>query len=190
MLLTALPLQETSEAQRSELAAELDVDGIRQYVIGRDFVVGRPPAESIAWRTERDLAGETMHLMVFVDEIPIGWAGWTPYVGNEVETTTYLVPAAWGTGINPQLKALQWQVCVMAGRRLVITTSADNERSQAAVRKLWPGCPEEQIWAPAVNRYNTAFHVEGPPLGYQPWPDDIVEHCATAVRAIPAAEHV
>ena len=178
--ITAIPLLEITADTRALLIQCLPEESIQQWL----HVEGR---ETIGHREEGDREGKSLHMVFFVNEVPMGWAGWLQYVPHPswVQTTTYLTPSMWGTGLNACAKGLLYKVAVAANIHLIASTQDENMRSRRALEKLWPTQTPWHVWEENRRRWANVFSLSVPPKPYVTWDDAVVESIVQRVRSIP-----
>jgi RimJ/RimL family protein N-acetyltransferase len=124
------------------------------------------------WR--RDLAGESITLVARRDGAIAGWAGLLLEDRRRValETSTFLHPTAWGTGLNTCAKHLQWTIAEELGHhRIVLDIAGDNVRSQASAWKHFPAARVLLLASPAEPEASLVLEVdEAPRPGRRPTP--------------------
>ncbi len=131
-----------------EVAAALDAPGVARFLC-YDEVTDVRWAVSRRWR--RDVAGEAMTLAIRRDGRIVGWTGllMLDELPGELQTSTFLHPNAWGSGINVQAKHVLWTMIELLGRdRLHFSIDARNDRSVAAAWKLFPEAAVVWLAAP------------------------------------------
>lgn len=135
-----------------------------------------------------DLAGASVHVVLLVGGEPVGWAGWLLYPEDSacVESTTYLAPRVWLTGVNLAAKALLWQVADAAVVPLVASVHTENLASLATVR-AWPDVAPALVHEVVKGRDAYVFALDRPPAAALIWPVGVVAAPASdAVRNLPA----
>jgi hypothetical protein len=145
-----------------------------------------PPAAALARRAASDRARTSYHLLVLVAGEPVGWVGWLAYRARPgwLETTTYLAPDLWGSGVNAELKQLAWQSADAAGRQLVASVHIDNHRSMAAMARLWPEAVSQVRFEAHKPRTARVFHLDTPPEAGFSWPAGTVAVHADVLRRL------
>lgn len=116
------------------------------------------------WR--RDLAGEAITLVARRGGEIAGWAGLLleDRHGVALETSTFLHPTAWGTGLNTCAKHLQWAIADALGhRRIVLDIAGDNVRSQASAWKHFPEARVLLLASPAEPEASLVLEVDEAP---------------------------
>jgi hypothetical protein len=91
------------------------------------------------WR--KDLAAEAITFTIRDEARIVGWAGllMTDEVPGALQTSTFLHPDAWGTGLNDRAKQLQWAMTRLLGHEtMLLCIAGSNTRSQAAAWKMFP----------------------------------------------------
>lgn len=175
--LSFVPFVDASSKLLVKLADALDTPGCRR------FMLGGGPHEMVHARQERDRRNQILHTVVMAHNQPVGWCGWARFeLDTElVETITFLAELTWGSGLNTQIKHLQYQVATLGPRPLVFSVNEHNTRSIQALRKLWPSAPSERVWEPGADRYSIVITPTGPPRGYVPWPTALADPLAHSV---------
>lgn len=179
--LTLVELPTASDELLADTAAALDHPELTRWL-------ATSPQDALVARRERDLRGESLHLLLVHRARPLGWAGWLRYppTPSWVETTTFLAPSAWGTGLLDQLAALQWQVAAEAGCTLIASIHRDNLRSIAAHRRCWPDAEMwEECFEPHRPRHAWRLHAHSPPVGYEPLEHPALASWVAALAQIP-----
>lgn len=124
------------------------------------------------WR--RDLAGESITFVARRAGAISGWAGLLleERHGITLETSTFLHPTAWGTGLNTCAKHLQWVMAEALGHhRIVLDIAGDNVRSQASAWKHFPAARVLLLASPAEPEASLVLEVdEAPRPGRPPTP--------------------
>jgi len=143
-------------------------------------------AEAVADREDRDRRAASVHVVPTVDGLPLGWAGWLRYLPEPrwAETTTFLTPPAWGTGLNVAAKGLQYQVARAANIHLVASVHEDNIQSRRAIARLWPSLKAERIWEEPKQRWASRVHLTLPPDPFVSWDPATVDSLAKRVGAV------
>ncbi|HSK51304.1 MAG TPA: GNAT family N-acetyltransferase [Clostridia bacterium] len=125
---------------------------------------------SVRWavcrRWRKDVAGEAMTLIIRKAGRIVGWTGLLPMDGmpNELQTSTFLNPDVWGSGLNVLAKHVLWTATELLGRRrLMFSIDSRNERSQAAAWKLFPNATVIWLAAPSEPGVDVVLEAtEGP----------------------------
>lgn len=174
-----VPFVDAPDELRAELAAQLTGEHIARFL-------GMPPAESIAARVERDRSGESLHLVLIVDGAPAGWVGWLVYPPDRrcVETSTYLAPTWWRSGLNSCAKSLQWAAARVARLPLLASVNVENHRSIAAVERLWPFVEAQVVFEAHRPRTARLYRLEAPPATDLTWPDETVASVAALLAGL------
>jgi hypothetical protein len=97
--------------------------------------------QAVLKRWRRDLGGEAITFVARRNACVVGWAGLllSDEFGGVLQTSTFLHPSAWGTGLNVVAKHVQWAIAEHLGhRRMILEIAGDNARSQSAAWKLFP----------------------------------------------------
>jgi hypothetical protein len=97
--------------------------------------------QAVLKRWRRDLAGEAITLVARRDGLIAGWSGLlvSDEFGGVLQSSTFLHPTAWGTGLNLRAKHVQWTIVELLGHgRMLLEIAGDNLRSQSAAWKLFP----------------------------------------------------
>jgi hypothetical protein len=97
--------------------------------------------QAVVKRWRRDLAGEAITFVARREGRVDGWAGLliSDEFGGVLQTSTFLHPSAWGSGLNLRSKHLQWAIADLLGHgRMLLEIAGDNLRSQSAAWKLFP----------------------------------------------------
>lgn len=156
---------DASDTLLNAVADGLDTPSIREFMIGDD------PHPMIFVRRDHDLERRSVHAVVLCDGQPVGWVGWFRFELDPscVETSTFLMEHVQRTGLNRQLKHLQYQAVLAADRTLVFSVNENNVRSVESLRKQWPVRQEERCWEKGVSWWSTVIRPFGPPVGFVPW---------------------
>lgn len=135
-------------------------------------LAGAPIEPLIAKKLEQDQVAECGYFLLEDSDGPAGFFGWMS-TGEPglLETDTFLAERLWGTGLNKQLKDLQFQVADSLGCALLLAVDAKNTRSAWAVSKCWPEERPERLWSETRKRTELVWRVTTPPDGYQAWDD-------------------
>ena len=179
--LTLLPLAGAGEHTHARLAEALADPRVERWL-------GTPAAVAVGRRMAGDLAGTSVHVVLLVGGEPVGWAGWLRYPEDSacVESTTYLAPRVWRTGVNLAAKALLWQVAAAAGVPLVASVHTENLASLAAMVRAWPDVAPALVHEVVKGRDAYVFALDRPPAVALSWPVELVTALAEAVRNLPA----
>jgi hypothetical protein len=97
--------------------------------------------QAVVKRWRRDLAGEAITLVARRNGAIAGWAGLllSDEFGGVLQTSTFLHPNAWGTGLNVRAKHVQWSIVELLGHgRMLLEIAGDNLRSTSAAWRLFP----------------------------------------------------
>jgi hypothetical protein len=116
------------------------------------------------WR--RDLAGEAMTLVIRRRGAVVGWAGLlvSDTVPAILQTSTFLHPKVWGTGLNVLAKHVQWSMVDLLGRSsMLLEIAGDNARSQSAAWKLFPSARVRQLASPDEPEASLVMEVDQAP---------------------------
>jgi hypothetical protein len=164
-----------------DLAAIMDVAEARlQGTLGQIL-------ETVVARHQR-LGG--MQSLTFVAFDALGQAlGWTGLTAQQPpHTATYLVPEAWGTGLNLWCKSLVWELAMLGNiERVAMSIDERNVRSVRGNRKLFPDSPISTAWDERRQRTSVTIIIDRPPVGYQALDRarrgqlaDLIDRCALA----------
>ena len=121
-----------------ELTAALDTPEVARFLCYDDVTDVR---WAVCRRWRKDVAGEAITLVIRRDGEIVGWTGLLSLDGlpGDLQTSTFLHPKAWGCGINVQAKHVLWAITELLGHnRLLFSIDSSNERSLAALWKLFP----------------------------------------------------
>jgi hypothetical protein len=136
------------EEDVDDVVTALDCPGVAQFLCYDDVT-------SVRWavcrRWRKDLAGDSITLVIRREGRIIGWAGLLALDGmpGDLQTSTFLVPAYWGTGVNIRAKHVLWAMTELLGHeRMLFSIDSNNPRSQAALWKLFPDATVERLAAP------------------------------------------
>jgi len=143
-------------------------------------------------RQARDLDGDSLTLVIYDSEGVAGTVGLLPYEGDPayLETTTFLVPRRFGSGLNRTAKVIQWSLGLMFDRPLLASVNADNGRSRASMRKLYPQGSEQHVFEPWEPRQAVLFPIGGPPYGERSLDQDEQEAVRTLLGDHPALKRL
>ena len=136
------------EEDVDDVVAALDCPDVARFLCYDDVTDVR---WAVCRRWRKDLAGDAITLVIRREGQIVGWTGLLPIEGmpGELQTSTFLHPAAWGTGINLRAKHVLWAITELLGRdRLFFSIDSRNERSQAALWKLFPDAAVVWLAAP------------------------------------------
>lgn len=166
------------------MEAALDVDGVRAVLCRAGGVA--TVAEAVAKRARSDRAGESLTFAAVADGRTVGWAGVLPCDDQDraVQTSTFLHPSVWGSGVNRLAKSLQWETAQALGRYLAIIIDEDNPRSIAAAQKAFPRSTPSRIDGDPVGA--TVFVVSEPPAEYVALNDNEHRSLEVELRGHPA----
>jgi RimJ/RimL family protein N-acetyltransferase len=127
----------------------LDTPEVAQFLCYDDIT-------SVRWavcrRWRKDLAGEAITLVIRQAGRIVGWTGLLTIDGmpGELQTSTFLRPEVWGTGLNVLAKHVLWAATELLGReRLMFSIDSRNVRSQGALWKLFPEATVVWLAAPS-----------------------------------------
>jgi RimJ/RimL family protein N-acetyltransferase len=136
------------EEDIDEVVAALDCPDVARFLCYDDVT-------SVRWavcrRWRKDLAGDSITLVIRRDGRIIGWAGLLTLEGmpGDLQTSTFIVPDFWGTGVNIRAKHVLWAITELLGReRLLFSIDSNNPRSQGALWKLFPDATVVRLAAP------------------------------------------
>jgi len=131
-----------------EVQAALDRPEVAQFLCYDDVTDVR---WAVCRRWRKDVAGEAITMVIRCDGRIIGWTGVLTIDGlpGDLQTSTFLHPDAWGTGVNVKAKHVLWAMTELLGRdRLLFSIDSNNQRSQAALWKLFPDATVVWLAAP------------------------------------------
>lgn len=154
-----------------EVAQAIDCPGVERFLCF-DGVCDVRWAVARRWR--RDLSGESITLVVRGGDRIMGWAGLlgTDDYPDILQTSTFLHPDAWGTGLNVVAKHVQWAVVRLLGHdRMLLEIASDNPRSQGAAWKLFPSARVRRLASPDEEGVDVVLEVREAPRAGSP-PDD------------------
>lgn len=126
------------------------------------------PRDYLEEKWKHDVDGDSLTLIAFEGEEPVAVAGLNRREEG-LSSSTYIVPAARGRGVNLKLKAVQVHLAKLAGLQLLARVSEWNERSRRAVLKLWPGASwVPYTAAPPLFTEGQMYFLNGAPQGAEP----------------------
>ena len=137
------------EEDLDEVVTALDCPDVARFLC-YDEVTDVRWAVCRRWR--KDLSGDAITLVIRRDGRIVGWTGLLTIDGlpGELQTSTFLTPAVWGTGVNVQAKHILWTITELLDRdRLMFSIDSRNFRSQAALWKLFPEATVVWLAAPS-----------------------------------------
>jgi RimJ/RimL family protein N-acetyltransferase len=173
------------ESDVAALALELDHPPITRWLCSRGPTDVFPNLQS---RSVGDAYGESLHLIPHLGGRPLGFAALRPYLGipGRLQTSIYLCPRAWGTGLNRRCASLLWRIghSMLGHRVLVASIDADNGRSLAARRKL-ETCEPDLVFEPWYPRLAYLFELRGPPRESNAMPPTADRYFARLVEGLP-----
>ena len=146
-------------------------------------------ASCIERRVAADTLGSAFTLVAEDHGAPLGWAGVLDYPARPgcVQSSTFLAPAARGTGLNLKAKTLLCTIAALLGDApLLLSIDQFNSRSQSAALKLFPEVEIElamEPWDPS--EVSHLFPVHGLPLGGQPLAASELSKLATLIAGSP-----
>jgi RimJ/RimL family protein N-acetyltransferase len=175
------------ESDVAALALELDHPPITRWLCSRGPTEVFPNLRS---RSAGDALGESLHVIPHLGGRPLGFAALRPYLGipGRLQTSIYLSPRAWGTGLNRRCASLLWRIghAMLRHRVLVASIDADNGRSLAARRKLAQGEPN-LVFEPWYPRLAYLFELRGPPRDAHPIGASTERRFARLTRTLPTS---
>jgi hypothetical protein len=131
-----------------EVATALDSPDVARFLCYDDVTDVR---WAVCRRWRKDIAGEAITFVIRRAGRFVGWTGLLMIgeVPGELQTSTFLHPDTWGSGINVRAKHVLWAMTELLGReRMLFSIDSSNMRSQGALWKLFPEASVVWLAAP------------------------------------------
>lgn len=154
-----------SFANLSEVARDLNDQRLTQWIAAEHSATF---FEALTKRLALELEGKSMILVVKKEGRVVGICGLSDYPGvfGTLQTSTYLHPDEWGTGLNGLCKQILWTVAhqLLKHDSIVSSVAVDNERSLRALRRAFPKAPESEVYEFWRPRDAMLFEIHRPPI--------------------------
>ena len=180
-------LSPLSFAQLPSIARGLDAPELRKWIASEHSATF---FEAITKRLAAELEGRSLLLVIQHQKRVVGLVGLSDYPGlyGSLQTSTYLHPDYWGSGLNNFCKHLLWSLGheLLAHGSMVASIDLENTRSQAALRRQFPGAPERTIYEFWRPRQAQLFEICAPPTGESPLTPANLRALRRLLRRVPA----
>jgi len=133
-----------------QLATALNDERIQQWLCKNNEDV----EEVLARRVEQERTADGVTLVIEQEQRAIGFAGLIRYLGREdaFQTTTYLTPEVWGTGLAPFCRQMQASLAhVLEIPEYYASVHIDNNHSWKSLSRHFPKhtySTEHEPWIP------------------------------------------
>lgn len=141
-----------SRVSLDEVAQALDHPALREWICAEHISTFY---EALLKRVSDELEGKGMTFVIRRKGKIVGITGLSEYPGvyGALQTSTYLHPDYWGTGVNAYAKSFLWTLANdLLGHDFVVSSVAmANTRSQAAMNKTQEGIQSREVfeyWRP------------------------------------------
>ena len=171
-----------------QLATALNDERIQQWLCKNNEDV----EEVLARRVEQERTADGVTLVIEQEQRAIGFAGLIRYLGREdaFQTTTYLTPEVWGTGLAPFCRQMQASLAHVLGiPEYYASVHIDNQRSWKSLSRHFPKhaySTEHEPWIPRDARVMrlTSQRIDSG------MPDDTIAELRKVVQDFPLAQRL